>query len=229
MAKQKTNTATSNNLADFKDLADYLQQTRRNRKLSVRKVSQICNLPESTIRALERPNRSTLPHSNILGLYLNYAESLDVPASRVRRMVAQEADIKPSFSLRRLPKLKSLVVFSNIGVSIGIFITVVGVLTYAAWQGFGIISSPSLRIDFPDREYIVVDESSFDVRGSAQRESTVLVNGEPTTVDAQTGDFSQRVFLQAGYNYITIEVVNSFSTKTIESFVVVYQPSTVSA
>ena len=227
-AKRKTATTKSKDdevAARFKRLADHLQQARRNRKISVRKVAQMTNLPESTIRALENPRRSDLPGSNVLGLYKIYASALEVPASKVTRLAGEDEVTKPEFSLKKLPKLKSLVVFSNIGITASVIVILAAVLGYAAWQGVGLVSAPELSVVTPERPYLVVDESVFEVRGSAERDASVLINGEPTTVNADSGEFQQIVFLQTGYNYITVEVINSFSTSTTETFVVIYQPA----
>ena len=228
MAKQTKNSATSN-AERFKRLADYMQQSRRNSRLSVRKASQMSNLPESTIRALENPTRSDLPKSNVIGLYEVYASTLGIPRSRVTRMAGEDPETKPAFTLKRLPKLKSLVVVSSVGATIAVVAVFLVVLAYAGWQGFGLISEPGLSVNSPAESFMVVDESSIEVSGEADRESTVLVNGQPTTINSETGAFSQVVFLQQGYNYITVEVVNSFSTTKTESFVVIYQPATAPA
>ncbi len=228
MAKQKKTSAKSDPTR-FRRLADHLQQSRRNRKMSVRKVAQLTNLPESTVRALENPRRSDLPKSNVIGLYKVYAEALEVPASKVRKLVGPEPNTKPEFSFKRLPKLKSLIVFSNIGTTVVVAAVLLVILAYAGLLGIGLFTAPSLAIQSPAQEYTVVDESSFEVSGSVERESTVLINGEPTTVNNDSGDFSEIVFLQPGYNYITVEVVNSFSSSTNETFVVIYRPSTLSA
>lgn len=228
MAKRKT-TSTTSDPERFKRVADYMQQARRAQKMSVRKVSQLTSLPESTIRALENPNRSSLPRSNVVGLYKVYASALRVPKSYVRELVGPEEDKKTEFSLQRLPKLKSFIVFSNIGVGVVVSVLILVVLSYATWQGLNLIASPSLEVVFPEQAYQVVDESAVEVSGRAPRDATVLVNGQPTTVDGNTGRFTQTVFLQRGYNYITVEAVNSFSTTTQESFVLFYQPSSLTS
>jgi hypothetical protein len=220
MATPKTNTAT------YKKLADYLQQQRRNKRFSIRKISQLTSLPESTIRALENPNKSELNTANLRGLYETYGEALNVTPRRIQDLAGEPEEVKISFSIKRLEKLKSLIVFSNIGASIATLAILLLVLSYAGWQGRGLFSSPELMMSFPDKEYVVVDEPSIEVRGTAPTESTVLINGEPTTVDGATGEFSQTVFLQAGYNQVTVEAVNNFATKTIKSFTVVYEPRT---
>jgi len=223
MAKQKT--ASTPSQADrFKRLADYIQQSRRNRKMSVRKAAQLSSLPDSTIRALENPRRSSLPRSNVVGLYKIYAEILGIPVSKVIVLTGGEEDRKPEFSLKKLPRPKSLVVFSNIGAVAVVLVVFVTVLAYASWQSFGLVSSPRLSVEFPDREFMIVDQSSVEVKGQAEREVTVLINGQPTTVNGQTGNFNQVVFLQEGYNYVNVEVVNSFSTVTNRQYVVIYRP-----
>lgn len=207
----------------YKKLADYIQQHRRNKRLSIRKISQLTNLPETTIRALENPNRNNLPTSNVRGLYKVYGATLGIPGKRVDDLIGEQEELKPEFNLKRLPKLKSLVVFSNIGLTTLVAVILVTILGYASWQGLGLISSPNLEISYPEQEYTVVDESSFEVSGSAPIESSVFVNGQPTTVDNETGEFAQIVFLQAGYNFVTVEVVNSFLTSALENFVVIYK------
>lgn len=225
MAKRKTN-STNSDSDRFKRVADQVQQTRRNSRLSVRKVSLMSNLPESTIRALENPTRSNLPSANVIGLYKVYASSLRIPASKVTALIGRGPEVRPEFSLRRLPKLKSLVVFSNIGSAVAVVVVLSVVMGYAAWQSFGLVSAPNLEVSFPSESYMVIDESSIDVAGTAERESTVLINGQPTTVNSESGSFKQTIYLQEGYNYITVEVVNSFATKTTKSFVVVYDVPT---
>ena len=228
MATRKKNSAkpkpTQDDPARFKRLADYVQQRRRNSKLSVRKVAQQSSLPESTIRALENPRRSDLPKSNVIGLYKIYAETLDIPASKVAKLAGEDEDTKPEFSLKRLPKLKSLVVFSNIGTTIVVGVIFVVVLAYAAWQGLGLVASPDLVVISPASEYTIADESQFLVLGTADREASVLINGQPTTVNSETGEFRQAIFLQEGTNRLRIEVVNSFSTTTEQTYTIVYDP-----
>lgn len=221
MAAQQTSTTS------YKALADHLQQQRRNKRLSIRKISLMTSLPEPTIRALENPTQSdTIPPANQRGLYETYGEALGVTKRRINDLAGEATEPVPSFAIKRLPKLKSLVVFSSITTTVATLVLVVGILVYAAWQGLGLFSSPELVVAFPDRDYMVLDESTVDVHGTAPVEATVLINGEPTTVHAETGEYSQLVYLQEGYNQITVEAVNNFSTKTTRSFVIIYEPQT---
>ncbi len=210
------------NSSKYKKIADYLQQNRRNHHISIRKISQQANLPEMTIRALERPSKSDLPRSNISGLYVVYGRALGVPSKKIETLMGPVSDYKPEFRLKQLPKIKSLVIFSNIGVRIigAIFISIA--TGYLVLQGLVLVSAPDLKVAMPRNSYMVVDKAEFVVSGQASNESIVLVNGEPTIVNSE-GEFHQPVYLQLGYNRLTIKVVNSFSSTATKDFVVIYQ------
>ena len=230
MAKTKKSSESSEeSVSQFRELADHLQQTRRNQKLSVKKVAQMSSLPDTTIRALENPTRSKLPKSNVAGLYRVYASALEIPQKQVNKFIGSDSAPKPEFRLKQLPKLRSMIVFSRMGVIATVTAIIAVIVAYAAWQGVGLVSSPDLVVTSPEQSYLVIDQSSYEISGTAHREATVLVNGEPVTVSAETGEFSQLVYLQRGYNQVRVEVVNSFSSTTVQDFVIIYEPNTISA
>lgn len=208
----------------YKRVADYLQRQRRNKRLSVRKVAQLTHLPDSTIRALENPNRSALPKSNITGLYRAYGEALDVTPRRLTDLLGEQSEQMHKLEVSKPPRLRSMVVLSNLGTRLVVAAVLLVIASYASWQAFGLISAPSLNVTSPEVSNVITNEASITVEGTSRPETTILVNGQPVVIDLGQNNFSQVVYLQEGFNRITVEAVNNFSRSTAREFNVTYIP-----
>ena len=182
------------------------------------------HLPEGTIRELENPQRSSLPAANIIGLYKVYGKVIGVPEQRINDLVGDEPTLQPRFQLPKLPKLRSMIVLSNLGTRLFVGSILLTVASYAVWQAVDLVSAPSLVVDVPHQHAIVVHEPVLVVSGSSRPETTVLVNGQPVSLDAESKRFSQSVYLFEGYNRVNVEATNSFSRVAKQSFTVTYIP-----
>lgn len=208
--------------AKLRELADLLQQARRSKHLSIRKVSGLSSIPETTIRSLENPRKSQLPLLNLIGLYRAYADALGVPKKQVKELIGKVPEHKADFLIRSVDVSKPFIVFKNIGLVMTVGAIVLIITAYVVWQGSQLLSPPDLKVSSPASSVITVYEPRFTVRGVARIESSVLINGMPTAVDANTGEFEQVIYLQPEHNILNVEVVNSFSSSSISSYTIFY-------
>lgn len=106
------------------------------------------------------------------------------------RFVQRHVDEKPVYTPRRLRL-------------IGLSVLIIVIVTYLAWQVWSIIRPPRLILDSPVPGLSTI-ERSVEVRGTAERESEVTINGQSVLVDGN-GQFVESIDLHPGLN--TIQVV----------------------
>ena len=204
----------------YSQLATMLRAERRQKSLSRQKVASQLHVPEATITALENPSGSTIPDSHLPGLYRRYAELLQFENEEIDKLIAK-IQTGRSEANRRVKPLKRIVIVSSTVQRLVVSFIIASISLYAAWQ-FGILfSKPALSIDSIS-EYTVVTEPELDIQGSSYKNSTVFLNGEPIEADEQ-GRFSQRVYLQPGYNSLEFSTSNNFGRTTSLNRVIILQ------
>ncbi len=208
----------------YKEVADYLATVRHRRRLSLQKLAQITTLPVSTIRELEQPEKSTIPSSHVVGLYHTYARALTVPAEKVDELIADTPQAQTTFRITRLPKLRSMVVFSNWGSRLTVLAVLLMIAGYALWQVLSLQAKPTLSVSSPAEAHMVVHEPIFTISGTSKPETTVLLNGEPLSLSGEGARFSQDIHLLEGVNSIQLEASNNFMRKTERDYTIVYVP-----
>lgn len=180
------------------------------------------HLPESTVRTLENPGRPTIPQANILGLYKLYAEVLDYPLDEIDTIIDDREPASSGLRIQALPKLKSLIIFSNITTKLAAVTVILLVVGYASLQGLNLVNSPELKVSSPSEQNIIVDNHKIDVSGTVKPDTTVLVNGDPVSPNSETNEFNVPVYLQEGPNSITVEAINNFSNSSVKKYNVIY-------
>lgn len=211
-------------LTRYRRIADQMQRQRRNRRLSIRKAAEMAHLPEGTIRELENPQRSSLPSANVVGLYRVYGKVIGVSERRIRDLIGDEPVDEPAFRLIELPKWRSMIVLSNLGTRLLVGFLLLTVAAYALWQVVGLVSAPSIAVDTPEQQHIVVHDPIYVISGSSRPETTVLINGQPVPLDSESKRFTQPVYLFEGYNRVRVEATNSFSRVARQDFTVTFVP-----
>ncbi len=89
---------------------------------------------------------------------------------------------------------------------VGIALFAGTVAAYALYQSRGIMGGPSLVLTRP-ADGITATTSLIHISGNAQRASSVTINDRSIFMDL-TGNFSEELFLQKGYNSIVVTAQN---------------------
>lgn len=209
---------------EYHEVAQLLKQKRLAKKLTRQKVAQSLRLPVETIAQLESLKSRTLPSSNILGLYKRYARLLGVEEEVIDQAVLEVEKKQHKNSFRTKPavtKAKRNYIVSRAAVLITVLCILIVLLGYGLWQLIILIDAPSLTLRSPSDNSVVLN-SDLEVAGTVASDATILINGEPAAV-GEDGSFSVMVYLQPGYNQITISAVNNFSRQYTEQRTVFFE------
>ncbi len=107
-------------------------------------------------------------------------------------------------------------------VTISFSVLVIAIVGYYFWYQISSFSSdPYLFVSSPQSD-ISVDSSEITVKGEAEREAAVEINGENVFVD-QAGHFEEVIILQPGRNQIIVEAKNRFDKTRKEEINVNYE------
>lgn len=197
---------------EYQDVAHLVRQTRLSKKLTKQKVSQSIQLPVETITQLESRKSRDLPQSNIVGLYVRYGELLGIPRSEIIETIGTSAVVAKQEVFKKKPQKRSVkrnVILSRAALFSVVLVCVTGILAYGLWQLLILIDRPILKLEYPENN-AYVRSSKLELRGEAPNDVTVLVNGEPVTV-GEDHHFMVPLYLQPGYNQITVTAINNFS------------------
>ena len=81
------------------------------------------------------------------------------------------------------------------------------------WEVLRVTAPPALTVTSP-ADNLLTDQTSVTLSGSAEKESTVTVNGAPIPVSAD-GDFKEELDLRTGLNVITISATKKFAKPNV--------------
>lgn len=203
---------------EYSELAQYLKEKRLNKRLTRQKVAQSLRLPEETIAQLESHKSRDLPQSNILGLYKRYGSVLNVEPSFIEDKLNDTQFVKTKNHFRARPqktKIKHTYIMSRAAVASLVLSVIAVLLAYGLWQLFILVNAPGIEVSYPPNNSRV-NEADITVTGKVASDSTVLLNGEPAPVN-DDGSFAVPLYLQPGYNQLSVTAVNNFSReKTVE-------------
>jgi cytoskeletal protein RodZ len=175
-------------------------------------------IPPTQLRSLEEGDLSVFTAEVYArGAYRKYARYLGVEAPQAHyafmRSLAGARELVPLRVPQTSPWLQR--VWTPAGV---IILTIVGgvllVASYLAWQVQTFVRLPSLELTEPSA--LVLQQQSVVVRGQAEAEAEVAVNGEVVLPDSE-GVFSFDLPLRAGINVVHVEATNAAGrTRVIE-------------
>lgn len=86
--------------------------------------------------------------------------------------------------------------------------------TYLGQQLVDIVAPPEITVSFPANGW-TTNDATIEVRGSAEQETTIQVNGEPVLLKPD-GTFTANVALERGVNLITVSGTKRYSRSQTE-------------
>ncbi len=208
----------------YQPIADLLTEARLDQSKKHIKIAQELRVPPSTIEQLETPSSSTIPESNMYGLYIRYAKYLEVDMDRVQLLMVDAAEATTKEGRRRkrssvLPKHSIAV--PKLGRYASILAVVGVIIGYAGLQIIGFNAPPRLEVTQPS-EIHTTKEESVVVEGVSEADSSVFIAGQPITV-AGDNSFSETLYLQPGINIVEVSAVDGFSKTSTKTLTVHYQ------
>lgn len=201
-----------------KGFGEILRTQRKSLGYNLKQISQILNIKEVYLKALEEENLDELPPQvYVQGFLKHYSRFLGLEEKVVLRAYKMERDIRETLKAKRgreklvypqrhLPH-NPFLALSPRTLKLGLVILAVIIFfIYLGWEISGFSAAPSLSILSPqDNKKINTD--SVTVIGKSDKGAEVFINGQKVFVDPE-GNFTEQVILSEGLNNIEILAKN---------------------
>jgi len=205
------------------DLGNFLFQKRREKGLSLDKLSYLSGIEKEVLENLEKDNWSELlPDIYIRGYLLKIGEVLGMDGEELWSLYKKD---KRRAKIKRiknhLPFLKrnskKRTAFFQVIIII-IFFILIGIFSF--WQIKKFLKPPEIQLFYPENN-MIVSENSIKIEGRTNA-SILLINHQKIPLK-EDGYFSFLVPLLEGTNIIEIESLNPFGQRTVLKRRVVYR------
>ncbi len=205
------------------DLGNFLFQKRREKGLSLDKLSYLSGIEKEVLENLEKDNWSELlPDIYVRGYLLKIGEVLGMDGEELWSLYKKD---KRRAKIKRiknhLPFLKrnskKRTAFFQVIIII-IFFILIGIFSF--WQIKKFLKPPEIQLFYPENN-MIVSENSIKIEGRTNA-SILLINHQKIPLK-EDGYFSFLVPLLEGTNIIEIESLNPFGQRTVLKRRVVYR------
>jgi cytoskeletal protein RodZ len=207
---------TPKKLTSQESFGEILRQTRRFKNLKLEDIAKKINISAKYLNALEEENFDKLPsglyRKNFLKEYANY---LGLDSLELTKQLDKNFEVnyfEDPFSQKVVKSSRFLVfpkIFRNVIIVLGVLVC----FFYLFFYFQKIVSAPSLIITNPEKN-ILVKEASIEIKGGADKEAEVKINGE-LVLNNNNGQFFEVINLKKGLNTITIKAKKKYSKEHI--------------
>src|SRR3989344_5307678 len=194
---------------------DLLKTARLKKGLTIPDVERATRIRGKFLEALEEGNIevfSSTPYAR--GFLKNYADFLGLNTQIVLAVFRRETS---SQQVRVLPHgmgqdRSSWFRVTPTRAAVGVVIFILAAIGYFLFEEYrGFLGTPRLSIEKPAQE--IVKEGELEVAGKADIDSTVLINGEPASVE-ESGRFSKKIDVFKGETTLTVVAKNRRAKET---------------
>jgi cytoskeletal protein RodZ len=198
----------------MKTIGKLLKDTRVKKRYSVARLEKITKIRTDYIRAIEAENWDSLPEKPVVAGFINsIAQSLGVDKKQTSALFRRDY---PPRTLRVNPKpdlLNKFVWSPRLTFIVGIFLVVLTIIGYLAFQYINFISPPSLEVSTPF-ENQVITENKLKVTGTTDSDASVVVNNQPVIV-GEGGNFMTEIEIFGGTGEIIISAKSRSGKETV--------------
>jgi len=207
-------------------LGEKLKKLRDDKRVSLRDVSKQTGIKKEYLEFLESGKYAKLPADVYAkGFLRSYADYLGVPSKALIRLFDREKGIEQHKESKANQKayilkshISSFVFTPKVVITFLVIAVVFGGFLYLYTEFDNFVSEPRLVILEPVSGS-QVHSLSVPVRGTAEKDALVFINGQEVLVDEE-GGFSQEIELHQGTNTLIVEAENIFSKRTKEDILV---------
>lgn len=188
-----------------KNLGEFLKKEREAKKIELVEFSKISKISKKSLIDMENSEFSKIPPA-YLELYLKkYAQILDLDYSDIKNKI-------PLVSLRAkndtlITPVSKFALTPKILTSVTIIFLFFAISLYFIYQFQNLFGLPTLKIDNPKDDVIIVQSDNLDISGKTDREGILKINGKKIALE-EDGGFKESVNIHGGLNIIKIEAIN---------------------
>ncbi len=180
--------------------ADLIKQTRLEKGHQVEEISKKLKIPQKYLQAIEDEDVTSFPQEPYCSLIIkDYAQYLGLDGGEILRLFRRDFAVKKN----QKPKTRKLFSFTpQFTFTVLVIISLVIFSSYLIFEYIKFNRPPQLTVNWPSSNISL--ESEINLSGHTDSESTVRVNQDLVIVDID-GNFTKKLYLQAGFNEITVE------------------------
>ncbi len=201
-------------------LGERLKTVREESGISIETAAEATHIRSLYLTAIEASAWDQLPGEAYAKSFVKtYAEYLGTSATvalsryeRERQVFVRSINERGWHTMRPRLDRRSLVVGAHLARRAVVALIVLGVLTYMGVELGQVIVPPRLEVSEP-AENEIVREQRITVKGAAEAEATVSINGQEVVGDGQ-GNFTTVVELSDGLNTIIVSAKKKHSRPT---------------
>ncbi len=201
-----------------------LRKKRLSKKISLKEAAKRTMIRRHYLYYLETEQFKRLPPEPYGSYFVKrYAEFLGLESQKMVIWYQQEIHARNKDADRVQPPEE--VRFSFLGLLRQRFryfllggLAVLLLSSFLAYEVVGFTKGPYLKVVAPEQTQIVTQEPLFTVRGVADHEATVTLNGE--LLELESGVFEKEVVLKPGKNIFVLEAKDNLGKKTTQEIVI---------
>lgn len=199
----------------MKTIGSTLREARVSKRLSIKNLETETKIKASFIAAIENENWSALPeYSVVVGFVKRIGDYLGIGTAQSVALLRRDYPPKMQVVASPKPDVERHFIWSprlTILVVVAAIVGLVGFYLYSQYRAFS--SPPTLVVSAPV-EGQVVDQLEFNVAGTTDPSASVIINNQPTLVEAN-GTFSIAVSLLPGDNSIEVRAKSRGGKETV--------------
>lgn len=204
-------------------LGEKLRKIRNEYRISLHDVSKNTKIQIKYLEYLENGEYERLPAEvYVRGFVRSYAHYLGADEEVLIKLYDRERNIQKNikkdqfqesrFTLFQFPHF---IITPKLFAVATIFVLVFGSFWYL-YQEFRSFAAVPYLVVFAPTDGQIIEESNVTVNGKTDKDARVSINGQPLLVD-DSGNFSERVQLQSGFNTLTVTSTNKFQKEKVET------------
>jgi len=209
-----------------KRLGELITEALELRKLDVKKLSELTDIPVHYLTALIERNFSKLPPSPyVRGYLLKIAQVLRIDNNILLRAYKQELQVqslKVSGPKDKLPSNRYAFKKTR-KKTIIIWFVLILLIVYLGWQANHFLGNPQIEIISPAADNLIVNTPSIKISGKIKPGDKLMINNEEVLTD-KTGYFEKEISLQTNINTIEFKVKRFLGKEIKVIRQVIYQP-----
>ena len=188
-----------------KTIKDVLAEPLGLKGLNIEKLAQLTDIPKNYLRAILEGDNQNLPAAPyVRGYLIRIAEIIDMDGDYLWQIYKKSLDLKTSGEEDKMPSNRFVI--KRFGKKKFILaVLAVFVIIYLAFQIEKFLGVPSVEINNPATDNIIVNSSAIDLRGKINPRDKLTINNEETTID-KDGYFIKQFSLEPGINTVEFKV-----------------------
>lgn len=203
---------------DQDSVGSYIKKIREKKGIKVEEASLKTGVNLKYLKAIEGGDYKALPKGVYAKIFFKkYVDFLGIRHKNIVNDFVKEQSrgqyFEKNIFFNKIVNWKSFISLPRIFRNLLIFVLVLTCLLYLSFYFKNIFAPPSLEIfNVQDRQ--IVQSVSILIKGEAEAESDVLINGQLILTD-ENGYFSEMVYLRSGINFITISAKKKYSREKV--------------